>query len=274
MKRNQKVQQQRIQKEKFERVSFPVILPRNENQKKLLEALKYNTVVVAQGSAGTGKTMIACYHAARKLHFNDIKKIVLVRAYQPLAGRGIGFLPGTPEEKLLPYYQQMIDYLEDCLGKGTTEIAIKNKVIEICPLETIRGRSWDNCIIVVDESQNLFVPEVQALMTRVGENSQMIICGDNSGIQTDVNKGMNGLDYLNKIVSKYNISDCSFVHFNREDIVRSGLTKEFVIAFEEEYILDQDGKGVVQEYQKQKKVQGNQSNQSNQPRQEPKKESK
>lgn len=247
MKRNQKVQTQRVQKEKFERTVFPSVLPRNENQKKLLEAIKYNTVVVAHGSAGTGKTLISCYHAAKKLHYNDIRKIVLIRAYQPLAGRSIGFLPGTLDEKLLPYYQQMIDYLEDCLGKGSMEIALKNKVVEICSLETIRGRSWDNCIVIVDEAQNLFVPEVQALMTRIGENCQMIICGDSSGIQTDVKKGMDGLTYLNKIVSKYNISDCAFVEFNRDDIVRSGMTKEFVIAFEEEFILEGDGKGITNE---------------------------
>lgn len=252
MKRNQKVQVglQRTQKEKFERQPFPTLLPKNDNQRKLIEALKYNTLVVGHGSAGTGKTILACYHAARKLHFNDIKKIVLIRAYQPLAGRGIGFLPGTPEEKLLPYYQQMIDYLEDCLGKGTVDVALKNKVIEICPLETIRGRSWENTIVIVDESQNLFVPEVQALMTRIGENCQMIICGDSSGIQTDIKKGMDGLTYLNKIVSKYNISDSAFISFTRDDIVRSGMTKEFVVAFEEEFILEQSGKGIINESKK------------------------
>lgn len=248
MKRNQKVESARIQKEKFQRVQFPTLLPRNDNQKKLIEALKYNSMVVAHGSAGTGKTIFACYHAARKLHFNDIKQIVLVRAYQPLAGRSIGFLPGTTEEKLLPYYQQMIDYLEDCLGKGTVEIAIKNGIIRICPLEAIRGRSWDNTIVIVDESQNLFVEEVQALSTRMGENCQMIFCGDSSGIQTDIKKGMDGLTYLNAIVSKYAISDAAFVQFTRDDIVRSGMTKEFVIAFEEEFILEQHGKGIVKDH--------------------------
>ncbi len=195
----------------------------------------------------THNTLISCYHAAKKLHYNDIKKIVLIRAYQPLAGRSIGLLPGDINDKLVPYYQQMLDYLEDCLGKGSMEIALKNKVVEICSLETIRGRSWDNCIVIVDEAQNLFVPEVQALMTRIGENCQMIICGDSSGIQTDVKKGMDGLTYLNKIVSKYNISDCAFVEFNRDDIVRSGMTKEFVIAFEEEFILESEGKGITNE---------------------------
>jgi phosphate starvation-inducible PhoH-like protein len=213
----------------------------NDKQKDLQEALKYNTIVVAQGSAGVGKTLLACYHAAKKLHYGDIKKIILIRAYQPLAGRTIGMLPGDSDQKLLPFYQQMIDYFEDFLGKATTEIHIKNKTIEICSLETIRGRSWSDAIIIVDESQSLFVPEVQALTTRIGENAQMIFCGDNTGNQTDVKNGMDGLTYLNKIVQKYNIPDCQFITFTRDQICRSDVVRDFVIAFEEEMIADEKG---------------------------------
>lgn len=234
MKRTQKVKEQRIKQEKFVRQGFPQLAPLNANQSKLFEALKYNTLVVAQGSAGTGKTIVACWHAARKLFHKDIKKIVLIRAYQPLAGRSIGFLPGSLEEKLTPFYQQMLDYLEDFLGKGAVEVALKNKDIEICSLETIRGRSWDDSIIIVDEGQSLYVPEVQALVTRIGNNSQMIICGDNSGLQSDVKGVMDGLTYLNKLIEKYEIEDTSFVTFGVDDIVRSGITKEFVIALERE----------------------------------------
>lgn len=234
MKRSMKQKENIITKEKFARVQFPTVLPKNDSQAKLIEGLKYNTLVVASGSAGTGKTYIPCAHAAKKLHYKDIEKIVLIRAYQPLAGRSIGFLPGTLEEKLIPYYQQMLDYLEDFLGKGTLEIALKNKTVEICSLETIRGRSWDNTIVIVDEAQSMYVQEIQALTTRIGENTQMIICGDNSGVQTDVVKGTDGLTYLEKLCSKYNISDSCFVKFTPEDIVRSGITKEFVLAYEAE----------------------------------------
>lgn len=186
----------------------------------------------------THNTFIACWHAAKRLHYGDVKKIVLIRAYQPLAGRSIGFLPGELEDKLKPYYQQMLDYFEDFLGAATVEIALKNKTIEICSLETIRGRSWEDTIVIVDESQSLFIPEVQALVTRMGENSQLIFCGDDSGVQTDVKVGMDGLNYLKEVIKKYNIADTAFVKFTRDDIVRSGLTKEFVIAFEEEMITN------------------------------------
>lgn len=245
MKRSQKTQEQFIKKEKFQRQQFPALLPKNDSQSKMLEAMKYSTIVVAQGSAGVGKTLLACWHAAKRLHYGDIKKIVMIRAYQPLAGRSIGFLPGSAEEKLQPYYQQMIDYFEDYLGKATTEIHIKQGTIEICSLETIRGRSWNDAIVLVDESQNLYVPEIQALTTRLGDNSQMIFCGDNSGFQTDVKNGMDGLTYLHKLVTRYSIPDVEFISFTRDDICRSDITKSFVIAFEEEALADSTGQSIV-----------------------------
>lgn len=245
MKRAQKVQSDRVQKEKFQRNQFPVLTPKSEHQKDLFEALKYSTIVVAQGSAGVGKTMVACYHAAKKLHFGDIRKVVLIRAYQPLAGRTIGLLPGDSDSKLLPFYQQMVDYFEDFLGKATTEIHLKNKTIEICSLETIRGRSWSDAIVVLDEAQSLFVPEVQALTTRIGERCQMIFCGDNTGNQTDVKNGMDGLTYLNKLATKYSIPDIEFVSFTRDDICRSDIVKDFVIAYEEELLADEQGRDTI-----------------------------
>ena len=236
MKRKQKTQQDIVQREKFVREAFPQLHPRTDNQKAFFDALKSGTsIVVGAGSAGAGKTLIACWHAAKMLHYKSIKKVVLIRAYQPLAGRSIGFLPGELESKLLPYYQQMLDYFEDVLGKGTVEIHLKNRTIEICSLETIRGRNWDNTIIIVDESQNLFVPEIQALTTRIGDSSQMVFCGDNSGIQTDVKKGTtDGLSYLRYIIDKYGIKNTAFVQFVTDDIQRSGVTKDFVIAFQTE----------------------------------------
>lgn len=245
MKRRMKVQDQMIKKEKFARQEFPALLPKNENQKKLLEALKYNSIIIAESVAGTGKSLLSCWHAAKKLHYGDIKKVVLLRAYQPLAGRTIGFVPGDATLKLLPYYQQMVDYFEDFLGKGTTEIHLKQGTIEICSLETIRGRSWEDAIVIVDEAQNLFIPEVQALVTRLGENSQMIFCGDNSGLQTDVKNGMDGLTYLHKVIEKYQIPDTAAVRLTRDDICRSDITRDFVIAFEDELIAEQNGTAII-----------------------------
>ena len=252
MKRNLKVREQVVQKEKFARSTFPQLLPKNQNQGVLLDAFQYDQLVVAQGSAGTGKTYLSVWHASKQLQSKKIKKVILIRAYQPLAGRSIGMLPGSASEKLMPFYQQLIDYFEDFLGKATTEIHLKNGTIEICSLETIRGRSWDDAIILIDEAQCLFVPEVQALVTRVGENAQIIFCGDDTGMQTDVKNGMNGLRYLRKLTEKYDISSSSFINFTREDICRSGLTKEFVIAFEEEMLQDANGTAIVSQLEQDK----------------------
>ncbi len=245
MKRTLKIREEVVKKEKFVRREFPKLLPKNENQRLFMEAMQYDSLVVGHGSAGTGKTIQSCYHAASQLHHGKVKKIILIRCYQPLSGRTIGFTPGDATEKLLPFYRQMVDYLEDCFGKSSTEIHLKQGTIEICSLETIRGRSWEDCIVIVDEGQNLYVSEIQALMTRMGTNCQMIVCGDDSGMQTDVVKGMDGLTYLKKLVQKYQIEDTCFVQFTPEDIVRSGITKSFVLAFESEYNLDKTGKGIL-----------------------------
>lgn len=139
----------------------------------------------------------------------------------------------------------MIDYFEDYLGKASTEIHIKNFTIEICSLESIRGRSWSDTIVIVDEAQNLFVPEIQALVTRIGENCQMIFCGDDSGYQSDVKNKMNGLTYLKEITNRYQIDDIGFIKFSTDEIVRSGMVKEFVLAFEQESVLDKKGQAII-----------------------------
>jgi phosphate starvation-inducible PhoH-like protein len=215
-------------------MAFPNVPPKTENQRYLVEALQECTLVVAAGPAGTGKTLLGIQHAAKKLYTGKVKKIVLIRAYQPLAGRSIGFLPGELEDKLLPYYKQMLEYLEDFLGKTQVELYRKRGEIEICSLETIRGRSWDDTCIIVDEAQNLYCEEIQALTTRIGQNSQMILMGDDSGVQTDIKNKKDGLSYLLGLIEKYDIEGTDFIHFTYDDILRSDVTKAFVIAFDKE----------------------------------------
>lgn len=204
--------------------------------------MQQKTLVVAAGCAGVGKSYLALYHAAKQLIEGRIKTIVLIRPYQPLAGRSIGFLPGELEDKLLPYYAQMLAYLEEFLTVAKVDIWRKSGAIEICSLETIRGRSWDNAVIVIDEAQGLFPEEVQALTTRIGEDSQMIICGDNSGVQTDVKNKIDGLSYLLGIMQKYKIEDAAYTKLGYEDILRSGITREFVIAYDKELQEEKDSK--------------------------------
>lgn len=214
-----------------------------KNQGVMMSSFRQDTLIVGDGSAGTGKTLLACWWAAKQL-VEHKKKVILIRAYQPLAKRTIGFLPGTAEEKLAGYYKQLIDYMVEFLGKGVYDCAIKNGNISLVSLEEIRGRSWDDATVIIDESQNLFVEEVQALTTRVGNNTQMIMIGDASGLQSDV-KGLNGLVYLEKLVEKYGIEDVGFVKFTKDDVVRSGFVKNIVFALEDEFYADREGRGIV-----------------------------
>jgi len=229
MKRNQKVQADRVQKEKFTRTQFPVLLPMNDHQKEMIEAMKYNTIIVAQGSAGVGKTMLGIHHAARKLFYGDIKKVVLLRAYQPLVGRTIGFMPGDALAKLMPYYQQMVDYFEDFLGKASTEIHIKNGSIEICSLETIRGRSWSDCIIIVDEAQNLNENQMMLVISRLCTGSKMIIVGDKN--QTDIPEKSSGFKTFGEILQ--GIEGVGFFSFTVDDIMREPILIEISKKYEE-----------------------------------------
>ena len=243
MKRSQKTQVRKDRSQPLDRsqnvraLQLPQINPKTENQREFVDALKNNQLVIGAGPAGSGKTLLSVYHAARQLHYGSIKKIILIRAYQPLAGRSIGFLPGTAEEKLIPYYRQMLDYLEDFLGKAAVEIHMKRGSIEICSLETIRGRSWDYSCIVVDEAQSLYPQEVQALVTRIGEGSQLVLIGDNSGVQSDVKSKIDGLSYILGIIEKYKIKDAILTRFTYDDILRSDITRDFVIAFDKELQL-------------------------------------
>jgi phosphate starvation-inducible PhoH-like protein len=240
LKRNQKIAEQRIVREKFEHQrKIPQLHPKTQNQQLFMDAMRSTPVVIGAGSAGVGKSLLACWWAASQFTNHRCKKIVLLRAYQPLAGRSVGFRPGSLEDKLHAFYIQLIEYLEDFMGKGAVEVAIRNGEIELGDLESIRGRSWDEgTLVIAEEFQNMFVPEVQAITTRMGEGSQLICIGDDSGFQTDVKRGRNGLEYLISIVEKYKIPDVEIVRFTHDDIVRSGITKDFVLAYEKEMTED------------------------------------
>lgn len=217
------------EEDRKDRVSH--IQPKNKNQQLFLDSMKQNIITVASGSSGTGKSFLACKFAANELLAGNIQKIVITRPYVAVSGRTTGFKPNTDLEKLRGFVLPMIGYLSEALGKGMVEqhLAQCDK-IELAPLESIRGRSFDNAIIIADESSNMTVGEIQALTTRLGENTKLILAGDNA--QTDTRE--NGLRWFENLVSKHKISDVGVVKFNHDDIVRSGMVKELVIAFEKE----------------------------------------
>lgn len=205
------------------------IQPKNLNQEKFLKSMRENIISIGSGSAGTGKSYLACYYAASELLAGNIQKIVITRPYVATSGRTTGFKPSTDLEKLRSFVLPMIGYLSEVLGKGMVEEhLLHSDKVELAPLESIRGRSFDNTIIIVDESSNLTIGEVQAITTRLGENTRLFMIGDVS--QSDTKD--NGLKWFEGLVHKHYISNIGITRFNHDDIVRSGMVKELVIAFE------------------------------------------
>jgi phosphate starvation-inducible PhoH-like protein len=177
----------------------------------------------------TGKTYVVSTFAASQYHTKDIEKIVITRPHVAV-GKDIGFLPGTLEEKCAPWALPVVDVLEKHLGKGVVETGLKNGNIETVPLALIRGRSFDNTLMIIDEAQNLTVEELKALVTRVGEGSKLVINGDTQ--QSDLRQG-DGLSKLTHLIKKYTLP-IPVIEFTVKDIIRSDITAMWVKTFLEE----------------------------------------
>jgi phosphate starvation-inducible protein PhoH and related proteins len=172
------------------------LLPKNIEQEELLEQLENDSLnyVVAYGIAGSGKTYIGCGFAANKLLEENIKKIIFVRPNVAIEGESIGALPGDLLDKMRPWISPLLDALEEQgYTKSELEKLLEQGIIEVVPVAYLRGRSFKDSIVLADETQNLSVKAMLSLLTRLGENSKMIILGDIK--QTD-RRDKNGLDKL------------------------------------------------------------------------------
>ena len=202
------------------------LLPKNPAQKNYIECINRFPQIFVTGPAGTGKTYIAAAMAADMFLRKDVSKIVLTRPNIP-AGKSLGFFAGTIEEKIAPWVIPLTEVLEQRLGKGRFEIAMKRKDIEIVPFEVMRGRSFNNCFVILDEGQNLTPHEMKMFLTRIGENTKVIINGDIS--QHDL-KGDSGLKIAIDLLHKHNIP-AAHCNFNHDDVVRSGICAAWTRAF-------------------------------------------
>ena len=205
------------------------IVPRTEKQAELINAIKGSQQVLILGPAGTGKTYVTATCAADLYTLKEIDKIVITRPHVAV-GKDIGFLPGTLEEKAQPWALPVLDVLVKHLGKGTVETAIKNGNIEVATLALMRGRSFEGAFIIVDEAQNIEVAEIKMLLTRVGEGSTIVLNGD---VQQSDLKGTSGLSKIIHLAKKH-LLDVPVVEFGVDDIVRSGICKEWVKVFMKE----------------------------------------
>lgn len=200
------------------------VKPLNYIQGEYLEAIKHNEIIFGIGSAGTGKTYVAASYAAGELFHRRIQKIILTRPNVE-TGRGLGFLPGELDEKYAPYLDPFDQVFKRTLGAGFYEYALKSRTIEPKPLGFMRGASFENAIILVDEVQNMTKTEFKMLLSRIGKNCKVILSGDPD--QTDISDS--GLqDAVKRLTG---LSGIEIVRFLDEDIVRSKMCKQIIMAY-------------------------------------------
>lgn len=205
-------------------VEFKEVKPLNYIQGEYLEAIKHNDIIFGIGSAGTGKTYVAASFAAGQLFNRKVEKIILTRPNVE-TGRGLGFLPGTLEEKYAPYLDPFDAVFTKTLGKGFYEYALKSKTIDPRPLGFMRGATFDNAIVLVDEAQNCTVTEMKMLLSRIGKNTKIILSGDTE--QADIpDSGLS--DAVSRLEG---IDGIEIVRFLDSDIVRSKMCKQIIMAY-------------------------------------------
>lgn len=215
------------------------VVPRTENQKIFHELLKEKTITIGVGCAGTGKTFLAVYAAVRALAAGEVDSIVVTRAMTTV-GKAIGHLPGTEQEKLMPYVAPMIEYLTEFLGKEEVAKMIKANIIRVIPIALLRGYTFKNAYIILDEAQNTTPMEFKTILTRIGEGSRMAILGDMQQSDIDRPGFTNGLrEFIEKLDRHQELNpdadiDIGGVEFDLDDIQRSKIVREILEVYETE----------------------------------------
>ena len=195
---------------------------KNESQKNLIKLINENTITICSGRAGTGKTFVACAQALKLLKTEKFKKILLVKSVTELEGESVGFLKGTLEDKMFPHTLSFLDNFHKIIGEDNTKKMVEMGLIEVLPLAYIRGRSIDDSIIIVDEAQNITLGNMRSTLTRIGENSKMIITGDSKQIDIK-NKRQSSLDIVVEMFKDK--EGIGTMYFTTSDIVRSSIVR-------------------------------------------------
>ncbi|WP_020567067.1 PhoH family protein [Neolewinella persica] len=204
------------------------IKARTANQAKMVESAEKNDIVFAIGPAGTGKTYTAVALAVRALKNKSVKKIILTRPAVE-AGESLGFLPGDLQDKIDPYLRPLYDALDDMIPAEKQEKFREERIIEIAPLAYMRGRTLDNCFVIMDEAQNTTTSQLKMFLTRLGPSAKAIITGDLSQVDLPHNQ-QSGLRRAVNLLSP--IKGIGTVRLTAEDVVRHRLVKSIIKAYD------------------------------------------
>ena len=206
------------------------VIPRSEKQKNYVRALKESEIIISAGPAGTGKTFLAVAVALTMLLDRKIERIILSRPAVE-AGERLGFLPGDMREKVDPYLRPLYDSLYDLLDFEKIQKKIEVGDIEIAPLAFMRGRTLKNSFAILDEAQNATDTQIKMFLTRIGENSKIVINGDPSQIDLP-NKSLSGLNRSKKLLG--HLKEITVVDFDHKDVVRHPLVSKIVKAYSDQ----------------------------------------
>lgn len=208
-----------------------IVKPKTLGQKKYVDAIRKNTVVLGVGPAGTGKTYLAVAMAVKAFRAHDVSKIILTRPAVE-AGEKLGFLPGDLQNKVDPYLRPLYDALFEMLGAETFAKQLERGAIEVAPLAYMRGRTLDDSFIILDEAQNTTPEQMKMFLTRLGFGSKIVITGDVTQIDLPDSR-RSGLIEAIKVLK--NVEDISINRFTEKDVVRHKLVQDIIKAYEKFY---------------------------------------
>lgn len=206
------------------------VYPRTRGQALLVQKMRTTDMVFACGPAGCGKTFLVVAEALKLLLTHKVNSLVLTRPVVE-AGENLGFLPGDLNEKINPYIKPLYDSMESVLSKDTVKRLVDNGIIDVAPLAYMRGRTLNNCAVILDEAQNTTTEQMKMFLTRMGENSKVFITGDPSQVDLP-KKNTSGLVHALKILR--GVEGISIAELNSFDIVRNDLVRKIIQAYENE----------------------------------------
>ena len=212
------------------------VIARSEKQSEYIKALKENDIIISLGPAGTGKSFLAVSVAITLLMEKKIDRVILSRPAVE-AGEKLGFLPGDMKEKVDPYLRPLYDALYELFGAEKIEKKIETGEIEIAPLAFMRGRTLKNCFAILDEAQNATETQIKMFLTRIGENSKLVVNGDPSQVDL-INKRESGLIKSTNILK--DLEEIKIIQFDHNDVVRHPLVSKIIKAYQKKSIDDKN----------------------------------